>query len=81
MSVDVRWFRGKTARIVIVDSESGGWGLCEGRDGKLIFASRDDEDYRKVLQALRTGIEHRTGLAQLLLQRQQCRYSHDSSAK
>jgi hypothetical protein len=65
---------------------AGGWGLCGGKDGKPVFASRDDDDYGKALQALKTGVERRTGLAvkgvaQLLLERQQCRYSQDSSAE
>jgi len=52
---------------------AGGWGVCVGEDGKAIFESRDDPDYRKMLEALETGVERRNepGLAEILRHRGQ----------
>jgi len=51
---------------------AGGLGLCVGKDGKPIFASKDDPDYARILDALTNGVSVRKqpGVRELLAQRQ-----------
>ena len=53
---------------------AGGWGLCGSKDGKAVFSSTSDGDYRKMLSALKQA-EHRDpgvqtrGVAEILRDR------------
>jgi len=53
---------------------AGGWGLCEGTEGKAVFSSTIDPDYQKMLSALKQ-VQHRDlgiqtkGVAEILRDR------------
>jgi len=46
---------------------AGGWGLCQGKDSKAVFADTNDPDYIKMLSALKL-VQHRVqpGVKELL---------------
>jgi len=36
-----------------LDKKAGGWGLCKGKDGKPVFASKADPDYLKMISVIK----------------------------
>jgi hypothetical protein len=50
---------------------AGGLGLCAGKDAKPILASKDDPDYKRILDSLTNGVLARKqpGVKELLAQR------------
>jgi len=52
--------------------EAGGWGICGGKKAPPVFKDKTDADYRKILEALKSGVVKRPqpGVLELLKEMQ-----------
>jgi hypothetical protein len=50
---------------------AGGMGLCVDKDGKPVFAAKDDPDYQQILDALTKGVvvREQPGVKEILSRR------------